>query len=218
MNYLKAIKVVESRIVLSDRIVVAKRLPLLQHTMLIELHKNITSEDDKVKLNSIFQYIKLAANIDYPEFLNVEDIPALLDSLIKLNEDIELFPWQVTYRVGSSKTTNADYENRELAMTINILAGSYGWSEDVILQLQPEIAACYVQEVLLDEWKRQEFEYRLSEVAYDEKGIYIPFPKLDWLVEIVGPSAEKAKGKIPKRFVPDGVIIDGSIRKPKQEN
>lgn len=214
MNYIDAAKIKSECIKMFGEDVIIERLSLLGHYALKELEDKILSDDYKEEfIDNIFEYIKIASNCgDRIYEIAIEDVPNIFSKLWNLNstDSDDLLPWQVTYNINAlNRRTNADYTNRQLAIIVNILASRYGWDINTIHNLTPELAACYVQEALLDDWNDKEFIYKLSELAYDSKnGNYKEFPKLAWLTEIKGPTVEEAKSMIPSRFAPTGVIYD----------
>jgi hypothetical protein len=115
------------------------------------------------------------------EWLDQQDPIEFADAfltLAELNEPKFTLPW-MTVRTKSPKT-NADYPNRGLASIVHRLAGAYHWTEEEVFSLVPEVAWCYLQEIQLSEHHREEFQYGLSDVAYDKKGQYKDYQKLPW--------------------------------------
>lgn len=210
MDFLKALQVPICEVRLAGELIVVERCPLLRHYELRIIANQLVASDPVQRLEAIFDYIQVATT-GIPDLskVGVGELAPTLDSLVKLNDITELLPWQTAVRksqkIGAS---SADYTNREIAIIVHTLATAYGWPEDEIANLQPETAACYVQEVLLDNWRDREFKYSLSEVAYDKNGKYQSFPNMQWHSETRGPTVEQAKAMIPKRFVPSGNIID----------
>ena len=105
-----------------------------------------------------------------------------------------------------------DYSGRFVATWVTRLARMYGWTADYILgNLFPEEAACYLQEAEIQEFNEREFRYSLSELAYTyDKGTkrsrYVPLKRPGWMV--AKKEKEDEKVSIPKRFIPQGVVID----------
>src|SRR5574341_1168221 len=167
MNYIKAIEIKCRNVTLNSGEVVLERMPLKEHYMLREIATRLISQDTNVKLNAIFDYVAIAAPHIDVYTLTVEELVFIYNTVLELNDDIELLPWQTTFQENvKHRTTNADYEGRELSVLLHELAKNYGWSEQQILSMQPEAAFCYMQEILLGYWEQDEFTYKMSEVAY----------------------------------------------------
>jgi hypothetical protein len=178
------------------------------------------------RLDAIVEYVSVAAGLEDMSKVMAHELPMAFDILVELNDtSVELLSWQQAVRKDGGKyrtTDTADYDGRELAIIISTIASAFGWDEERIISLQPEVAACYVQEILVEDWERREFEYSLSEVAYDHKtGRYRPFPRLDWHAVVKGPTVEQAKAKVPKKFAPSGIVMEtgdnGAEQKQEQD-
>lgn len=82
-----------------------------------------------------------------------------------------------------------DYPGRVWASIVAKIASCFGWTEEYIFSMFPEQVGIYYQEILLLEWREQEFLYNLSEksTGYDstsKKSYYIPFPgRPAWTVD-----------------------------------
>ena len=121
-------------------------------------------------------------------------------TLANLNEPKATLPW-MTIQTKQPKT-NADYPNRGLASIIHQIAEAYHWTKEEILDLVPEVAWCYIQEIQLSRHDRREFEYGLSEVAYDKRGQYKDYQKLPWHRKT------ESGTSIPDSLKPTGNIVD----------
>lgn len=211
MDYLQAVQIPTREVQLAGRVVRVNRCPLLTHIRLRNIAVRLAASDPGDRLDAVFDYVSLASGLEDLSGVGVEELAPALDILFGLNDELALLPWQ-EIRHMDDKPSAADYANRELAVIVSKLASAFGWSEEEIHNLQPEAAACYIQEVLLHEWKQQEWQRSLSEIAYDEHGKYKPYPEPDWMrPRKKEPTLEEAKKvKIPARFLPSGVVIDVS--------
>lgn len=120
--------------------------------------------------------------------------------LVTLNEPQATLPWMTI--IPKKTKTNADYPNRGLASIVHQLAEAYSWTQEEILNLVPEVAWCYLQEIQLSRHEKEEFEYGLSEVAYDKKGQYKDYQKLPWQLTTEGGA------NIPDSLKPTGNVVD----------
>lgn len=137
------------------------------------------------------------------KWLNRQDPIEFADAfaiLVTLNEPRATLPW-MTIQTKRAKVS-IDYPNRNLAAIVNRIAESHHWTESDILSLVPEVAWCYIQEILLSEHERREFAYGLSEVAYDKKGQYKDFQKPPWYHKVEGSTT------IPDLIRPTGNVVD----------
>ncbi|MHA2063868.1 MAG: hypothetical protein ACXABY_05715 [Candidatus Thorarchaeota archaeon] len=208
MDFLNAVRIPTTDVHLAGKTLQVKQCPLLQHYELRVVARQLNATDPIDRLDATFSYIQIATGLSDISDASVVELADTLDLLLALNDNVELLPWQTTFRDSKQTiTTSADYTNRELAVIVDTIASAYGWSVDIILTLQPEAAACYVQEIMLGHWEAREFQWKLSEVAFDKNGKYRSFPKPIWYTEVHGPTVEEAKAMVPARFIPDGVVV-----------
>lgn len=209
MNYINAITPFSLTIEINHKPYIAYRRGLKDHYRLLAISHKLQSDDPLMRVKAMSEYVSVAfPDIDVNS-LDLTEYVRLYSIAVELNDKIDLLPWQTTYNADKDKTTtSADYKDRELALITHYIANAYGWSEEVIHNLQPEAAACYMQEILLDDWKHEEFLWCLSEVGYDKNGKLRPYPKPSWYTEIVGPSEKEARTMIHRNFIPDGIVID----------
>ena len=77
-----------------------------------------------------------------------------------------------------------NYPARGLNHWVHLIAKTYHWSRDEIFNLWPDEAMCYIQEILVDEYKDKEWEWELAGFGWktDKSGISTknPFPAPDW--------------------------------------
>lgn len=206
MDFLKVIQPTYAKIELAGTVITVMQCPLLNYYKLRVIARQLNSSPVDA-LDAVFEYIQVASGFSNMSKVGVEELAPALDRLLILNDSIELLPWQAVVREREDVKSTADYDNRELTIIIDMLARTYSWSQDIILKLLPEAAACYVQEIILKQWEDREFVWKTSEVAYGKDGL-LPFPKPAWYWDVIGPSMEEAKTMVPSSFLPDGHIID----------
>jgi len=109
-----------------------------------------------------------------------------------------------------------DYRGRLRYVYVHIIATAYSWSQEQILNLWPEEAVAYIQEILVDEQFDREFDHALAEVAYSydkatKKSKYQPLERPAWMVLGSIEAQERKRktliGKIRKDMLPVGVVI-----------
>jgi hypothetical protein len=101
-----------------------------------------------------------------------------------------------------------DYPERWWYSFAHMLAQSYGWTLDTIAELDVDDALALVQEVLLDEQFKREWEWSLTEIAYpydkgSKKSIFHPLERPAWMYV----KKEIRKTRIPARMLPVGNVI-----------
>lgn len=132
---------------------------------------------------------------------NPIELAEIFSILADLNAPRGDLPWMTHVPVGS-KDSAADYQNRRLAAIVHLLASEYHWSENLILELPPEVVWCYIQEILISSHEQRDWEFHLSHVGYDAKGQPNEYPKLPWNRKL----DPKGDVSIPDFLRPKGVI------------
>jgi hypothetical protein len=105
-----------------------------------------------------------------------------------------------------------DYDGRNVPYWIHILASTYSWSVEYIRGLEVDTALALMQEILVNEQLKKEFQWSMSEIAYQ----YNPSSKKSEFKALPRPNymQEKAKEiklvKLPKALMPMGHIVDMS--------
>jgi len=104
------------------------------------------------------------------------------------------------------ETEPYDYPDRNCTWIVHKLASRYGWTRHYIMNLWPEEAGCYLQEILVSEASEAEERYSLSELAYhydkvSQTSKYVPLPKPGWML----PKLEFKPVKMLRSMMPYGV-------------
>lgn len=140
----------------------------------------------------------------YSECLKVNS-PKLSLAFMQLNEKKpKVEPWEYPERLWYSFA--------------HMLAQSYGWTLDVIAELDVDDALAMVQEIMLDEQFKREWEWSLTELAYpydkgSKKSIFHPLDRPAWMYV----KHEIRKVKIDIRMMPVGNVIgmpDETVKLP----
>jgi hypothetical protein len=211
MDYLKSLDPPTVIIKIAGQSLTVPRVCLKNYFLLKEISKQYESSDATERVAAVFDYLKVATGIeDIAEIIHLDEIAVTFDLLVNLNDrSINVLPWQTVHSIHEGKTyENLEYEGRGLAIIVSHIAEAYGWSEEKILELQPEAAFCYMQEIMIAEVNRQEHDYYLSEVAYDGKtGKPKTHKKPDWYYSSTQKFVRE-KVWVPAKYLPDGVIID----------
>lgn len=103
-----------------------------------------------------------------------------------------------------------EYPNREWYFWVHLFSSKYGWNIEYISDLDIDDAVALMQEIELDRQLSKEWDYQLSEISYSydagsKKSRFVPLPRPKWMQKPVNIKATLRK--IPKKFLPLGVII-----------
>jgi hypothetical protein len=168
---------------------------------------------DWEKIESLSGMVDLVSDGHEPE---LTDLPILLVALSLVNPPLPKVAWLDSPDDRRPKEDivledSTDYEGREVAWFVSILASRFGWSHrDILYDMTYAEACCYVQEALIGEHNDREYEYMLAEVGFVKHGdeyVKEPFPELPWRTKRPVRQVVPVM-KVPKKFQPDGVIID----------
>lgn len=215
MDFYEAIKPRSTEITLAGEPRIVERARLGRFFRLGELYRKYQRALSKRSARSIeylLDYLALSSNISRGEWENCSPLE-FADGFLRLVELNNIRMDLPIFSETQERTEKAyEYSGRFIATWISRLARMYGWSPEQILNLFPEEAACYIQEAEIQDFNEKEFIYRLSDMAYTyDKGTkrsrYIPLKKPGWMVA----PKEKVDAevvKIPKKFIPQGVVID----------
>jgi len=102
-----------------------------------------------------------------------------------------------------------DYEERNWYEWVHLMASAYGWEIEYISGLEIEDGIGLLQEILVDNQLRREFEWGMSEMAWEyipaaKKSRFRPMPRPYWMT----PKAVEPKTiKIRKDLLPIGNVV-----------
>lgn len=189
------------------------RLKFGQWIHLEEIKKEIDKEAEAGKWQKIpdlvFQFIIACGyEVDDPPWMDIQKIyfqaveenrPRISFPLFKSREKGKQRPW--------------DYAERSKYFWLNIFARNYGWTPDVVFDLDLDDAIGLYEEILVDEQFEKEWVYSLSEIAYPydkntKKSRFKPLGKPDWMAMYDHVPNQPAKTvKIPVKAMPIGEIV-----------
>jgi hypothetical protein len=102
------------------------------------------------------------------------------------------------------------YPGRDIHVWVHHIAAAYHWSLEAILDLWPEQAVAFVQEIFIDRQLEREFEHSLSQVSYkfNKRGLgkLQPMKRPAWMTTKVSEAKAKTT-KLRKDGLPIGAII-----------
>lgn len=167
MDYLKAIDRLEVSVTLGADTYRVKRASLRQFFLMYQISQD---EDDRIA-----QYMAVALGVPYELVLSWDGLEVLeaYQIITDLNRPQSI---QLDF-AQEPKDNKFNYANRALAGIVTTIASGFGWTKDYILdELTYDEARCYVQELLLKEYSKQEFEYNISDAGYNSSGKKSAFP------------------------------------------
>lgn len=143
-----------------------------------------------------------------PGVLSGLDQLAAYSQLVELNQPTWLAAFQKWNGDPEYKAPPYDYEGRKWAWWVHKLASRYGWTRDEILELWPEEAAAYLQEVIIAEYDEADERRSLSKLAYhtDQSNTmkFRPLPRPGWIIDPPRPK----QIRIRRDMLPVGNVID----------
>lgn len=150
--------------------------------------------------------------VAYQSVYSINMIPGYQDFALLMNQEI-------------GDPARWHYPGRVEHVWVHLLASSYHWSREDILNLWPEIAVAYIQEILADRYEEREWQHRLSEIAYSyDKGSkkmkYVPMPVPLWINAGLGKAVKtKAdKTRIHRSVLPVGMIVGDNGKQEIRES
>lgn len=206
-------------LVLGDKQIVCPRGRLGTHLtlgmLMGEYLKKVEGRDPTAITKKVIQYIGIALAKSEEETeelvgtLSFQEVAKAFLELWNFNCLETILPF--VRKVEGKKVKNPPwyYEGREVFFWIHTLACAYGWAREEILELEPEEAMAYFQEIMVNEQLEKEWEYGLSEVSrtYDQstkQSRFVPLKRPIWMVD-----REIKVVKLLKKFLPLGVAITG---------
>lgn len=105
-----------------------------------------------------------------------------------------------------------DYEKRTWYLWSHLLASHYGWSLEYIAELDFNDALALLEEILVEDQLKKEWEWSLTELAYPynkatEKSEYKQLPRPSWMTGKVIPAKSMKPVRMPADMIPVGVVM-----------
>ena len=158
----------------------------------------------------ICSYLSAASNESIETFQNApwEEVAIAFADARDLNSPRLQFP---LFNIDDSKspdTVSWDYKGRLWYLWVHLLAKAYGWTEKYISELEIESGLAFIQETMVEDQLRREWEWSLTELAYEHNknsktSKLKPLPRPNWMRAV---RKEPKKTKIPLFMLPGGVI------------
>lgn len=208
MDYLKAVERPTITVTLDGSSFVVKKASLEQS---FRLQAALATDDD----DKFARYLSVALDVslETTKAWFILDAIEAVNAIAALNAPMEI---HLDKAPRSGDLRSYDYDNRTLAYIVARLAHAFSWTRDYILnELTYDEARCYLQEILLLEHAQSEFQYGLSEVAYDQRGKKRAFPKPP--IPAVLPSRSKINRTITNPLLaPMGAVVRADADAVKQ--
>lgn len=178
----------------------------------------ITNKDFASYFTSSVQFVEMALSkptktdwnaLPWYEFLNV------YSSVVSLNLPSIEFPLLISNKKKEEKKLPWEYTGRAWFFWLNLFAHNYGWSEEVIENMDIDSALGLYQELLMDEQFEREWQWGLSEIAFPynsatKKQEYKPLQRPEWMLPLA--PTQLPVIKIRKDMMPMGNIVDLSVK------
>lgn len=217
----------EVRLSLPDgRVVVLRRAGLGRHYHLHKLSQLLRSSPLEHRVDLLCDWLNAAGvKCDLQDELKLADLPELIHVIAELNAPRGQMPWRLlpTSETEGRGPRPIDYAGRGLALIVDRLARHYGWSLEEIINLPPEVALAHVQECLLHDRRRREWERYLSELfwEYDEgtkSRHYRPPPPIPWERFSGRREYSSVPQELKDRYYPKGKIVDLTRRNSEKHD
>lgn len=158
----------------------------------------------------IFQFITACGyELDDPPWMEAAEA---FTSAVEENKPRIQFPIFKSRERGKHQPW--EYEGRSWYFWLNVFARNYGWTGEVVAELDLDDAIGLYQEILVDEQFEKEWQHSLSELAYQynkatKKSVFKPLGRPDWMSQYDRVPNQPIKTvKIPVKAMPIGVIIN----------
>lgn len=169
----------------------------------------LTAKDSATTAALMLSYFHLAG-LNTGDMSDKEKLVAYL-RLTELNQLKFMLPFQKWATNSNVTKPPYDYSGRTWAWWIHKLASRYGWTGEYILNLWPEEAAAYLQEIMIAEFDESDEARALSNLAYHydkqtQKSTFRPLPRPAWMKEDIG--KKKKIYHVRREMLPMGHIIN----------
>lgn len=188
----------------------------------VELDTATSKHDITEIFNCMVKFIEVAI-LPSPSKVEWDKLPwyefaMVYDQAVRVNLPTIDFP--ILHGGGSdNKKQPWEYGGRAWYFWFSLFAANFGWTEDVIANLDIDDALGLYQEIQLNEQLQREWEWGLSEIAYPydkstKTSKYMPLTRPSWMMPLIPKQLPVVKMK--KSHVPMGNIVDLSA-KPEKE-
>lgn len=196
-------------IVLNGEKVYVKRARLGLHLQLARIAEKFDESVTAYSKSKIIENYLSRCKLDISEASAIEMVEAFI-VLRHLNLWQMDVPWLriIPDNVLATGQPPYHYDQRWWATWIHEIASRYGWERDTILDLWPEEAAIYLQEIQVSQYFETENQRALSEVSYEynkttHMSRFKPMPKPPWMID----ESTGEPIKINTKLLPVGNVV-----------
>ena len=199
-------------VIIGDKTYEVSQLRLKKWVEFESLKENVTSEAKHGNVDgfseAILSCVSLCVNVEELEKVSWMDVASAYAQCQEINQPSIKFPIFLT-QIRSRKQIGWDYEGRSWYVWAHLLAKAFNWSLEYIAELVIDDAIALIEEIFVQDQLDKEWEWSLSELAYDGKsGKHKPLPRPNWMSSgYVDKKEELMKTKMPKHMMPVGNII-----------
>ena len=173
--------------------------------------KEAAEEGDSRAVSSLIcSYLSVASDEEVETFQNAgwEEVAMAFAEISVLNSTRKQFPLFSYKSEEPTELVSWEYEGRTWYLWVHTLAKAYGWTEEYISELEIETGLALIQETMVEDQLRREWEWSLTELAYPYNKVtktskFSPLPRPGWMGRIV---EEPKKTKLVKAWLPIGNI------------
>ena len=169
--------------------------------------KEVTERGDTLAVSLLIcSYLSVASDENIETFQDApwEEVATAFVDVKALNSPRLQFPLFNIDDIKPFDTVSWDYEGRLWYLWVHLLAKAYGWTEEYISELEIESGLAFIQEAMVEEQLRREWEWSLTEFAYDIKTSRLkPLPRPNWMRAV---RKEPKKTKMLRMMLPFGPI------------
>jgi len=158
----------------------------------------------------ICSYLSVASDENIETFQDApwEEVATAFVDVSALNSPRLQFPLFNNDDIKPFDTVSWDYEGRLWYLWVHLLAKAYGWTEEYISELEIESGLAFIQEAMVEEQLRKEWEWSLTELAYEfnknsKTSRLKPLPRPNWMRAV---RKEIKKTKMLRMMLPFGLI------------
>ncbi len=171
------------------------RLKLRKWSQLEGIRKPLDTAISKKDFNTTFdmmvKLIEMAVSTPVEiDWFSVywEDFIYLYSQVVSLNSPTIEFP--ILRSASKEKPQPWEYEGRSWYFWLNLFSRNYGWSEDIIAEMDIDTAIGLFQEISIQEQMEKEWQWSLSDIAYQydkstKKSVYKPLARPNWMTPMV---------------------------------
>ena len=187
-----------------------------------ELIKYAVRIDDNAKIaDGLYSFLIAAIPELRRETFNVINWHEIFDAYEQIERQnqipgLEDFAIMIQRTSKTGKPEAWHYPGRAPTLWIHIIANAYHWPLDEILNLWPEEAVAYIQEIQAEHYRERKFMHSLSDMAYSydkgsKKSKYIPLAIPTWMLMGIRNRINPI-GRVDPKFIPLGKILRSTAR------